>query len=421
MPPGERNSTANLDRVNSTMADIPSIDFRAWFDGIRQRWWVILITSILGLIVVFAQDSGLRQEPTGDFVVKRIYESATVLDELTLARIDLGSVTPVPSFDNQLLIIQSEETLLALRQVADSQAEIEVTRTEPKFTITETLDESNNYVSFLSTGTPSYVFNCVGEDQSSCDRLIDAYVAKVSDLRKQSVIGGIEDGIRLIGKLVQRTEERITNPSLTADQQTAYRAELASLTTKLDALTEILSSATGDLIPINEFTIRKGKSVASITSLTYGFGAAVGLVLGFFIALQLAINDKRIRHAWQISRLQSVDLLGSTKPRHDERQVTALAASVRRASDLGADSILVLALHDSLMEFGRSVLKLVPTIPGSVVSANDQVSVESLVGTGTTSLLILIKAGVSTREELLEKIGEFTSGGRRLIGVALID
>ena len=407
--------------MNPAITDIPSIDLRAWFDGLRQRWWVVLVTTLLGLVVVFAQDSGLRQEPTGEFVVKRVLESTSVLDELTLAKIDLASVTPVPSFENQLLVIQSEETLDELREMANSQAEIDVTRSEPKFTITETLDKENNYVSFLSTGTPSYIFECTGEDQASCDRLIDAYVAKVSELRKESVIGGIDDGITLVTQLIERATERISDPLLTPGQVTAYQEELASLTTKLDALTETRSTATGDLIPIDETVRRKGKSISSVTPMTYGFGAAAGLALGFLLALQLASSDKRIRHAWQISRLQNVSLIGSTKPRSDERQATALAAAIRHANGVSAGSVIVLALHDSLNGFGRSVLNLVPEISGSVVTGSEPTSVDLLVGTGSTSLLVLIKARVSTRDELLEKIGEFTSGGRRLLGVALVD
>ena len=419
MPLEGRNCTANLVLVNPLTADIPSVDLRAWLDGLRQRWWVILVTMIVGLVVVFAQDSGLRQEPTGDFVVKRIYESASILDELTLAKIDLASVTPVPSFENQLLVIQSEQTLEELRKIADSQAQVDVTRSEPKFTITETLDKDNNYVSFLSTGTPSYIFECVGDDEASCERLIDAYVARVSELRKDSIVGGLDDGIELVAQLIERTGARIADPSLTRGQVTAYQEELASLTTKLDALTETRSSATGDLIPIDESVSRKGKSISSITPMTYGFGAAIGLALGIIISLQLAMSDRRIRHAWQISRFQDIALVGSTRAASDGRQATALAAALRHANTADSGSVIILALHESLRAFGRSVLDLVPDIPGSVVADSDPTSVDLLVG--SASLLVLIKAGDSTRDQLLERIGEFTSGGRKLLGVALID
>ena len=171
--------------------EIPSVDLRSALDGIVRRWWVVLLSVVIAMGIVFAQDSGLRTEPAGNVIVERTYEAVVETDALDIVKIDPSSIVPVPSFDNQVAILTSSETLDQLREQTDSDAEVSVTRSEPKFTIVETIDDLNNRVSFLSTGTPAYTFRCIGKAEDSCNDLIDAYVSKTVELRKESVLGGL--------------------------------------------------------------------------------------------------------------------------------------------------------------------------------------------------------------------------------------
>jgi hypothetical protein len=402
-------------------SDIPSVDIRSALDGVARRWWLVVLTVLVTVGIVFAQDSGLRSEPNGKVVVDRTYEAVIETDELAIVKVDPSAIVPVPSFDNQLVILKSEETLEALRKLTGVEASLEVSRSEPKFTITDSLDELNNRVSFLSSGTPSYVFRCIAEDRESCNIILDAFVAKTIEKRKESILGGLSGGLTLMETLVTTGQDRLASGALDQSQRAAQRTEIAMLTTKRDALREAASKITGELILVTEDSFIQGRTTASVTSSTYGFGLGVGLIVGLLLALQLAALDKTIRYSWQIRRVsKTVPILGSPVARADDAQSVALAASLEHARVSGATSALIYAPDKDLVGFAHDVLKRVPQSSGTIIESLDSATVDQLSGGDSRSVVVLIKAGQTTRHELLDSLGLLTSGGNRLLGVALI-
>ena len=402
-------------------SDIPSVDLRSALDGVARRWWLVALSVLVAVGIVFAQDSGLRNEPNGKVVVDRTYEAVNETDELAIVKVDPSAIVPVPSFDNQIAILESEETLEALRKSTGIEASLDVSRSEPKFTITDSLDELNNRVSFLSSGTPSYVFQCVAVDRESCNTILDAFVAKTIEKRKESILGGLNGGLTLMEKLIATGQDRLTSGALDESQRTAQRTEIAMLTTKRDALSEAASKITGELILVTEDSFVQGRTTASVTSSTYGFGFGVGLIVGLLLALQLAALDKTIRYSWQIRRVsKTVPILGSPVARADDAQSVALAAALEHARVGGATSALIYAPDKDLVGFAQDVLKRVPQSSGPIVESLDSATVDQLAGGDSRSVIVLIKAGRTTRHELTESIGLLTSGGNRLLGVALI-
>jgi hypothetical protein len=108
-----------LKAVSFLNAEIPSVDVRAALDGISRRWWIVLLSIIVAVGIVFAQDSGLRTEPAGNVIVERTYEALVETDALSVVKVDPAAIVPVPSFDNQLAILSSEEILDELRDRCD--------------------------------------------------------------------------------------------------------------------------------------------------------------------------------------------------------------------------------------------------------------------------------------------------------------
>lgn len=409
-------------QVSFLNTDIPFIDVRSALDGVIRRWWVVLLSIIVSTGIVFAQDSGLRTEPNGSVIVERAYEAITQVDELVIVKVDPAAIAPVPSFDNQLAILRSEDTLKTLQFESGSPDVVEVTRSEPKFTIVETIDETNNRVSFLSTGTPTYTFRCTGTQEVSCLRLIDAFVAKTIELRKESILGGLDGGITLTTRLIEDAQKRLVSGKLGSQLDSAQQAEIASLVVKRDALELAASRVTGELTLISEGSWVEGKTTATVSATTYGFGIGVGLVAGLLLALQLAAMDKTIRHAWQIRRVNDqLMMIGSPFARHDDGQICAVAASLQNARRNGAESVLIVADHPTLVGFAHRVLEKCPEISVNVVDSTSSPSIEHLLGKSPQVVLVLVKAGCTTRRQLAESIGISTAGGSRLLGVALID
>ena len=402
-------------------SEIPSVDLRAAVDGIARRWWIVVLSILIAIGVVFAQDSGLRTEPAGSVNVERTYEALVETDALDIVKVDPAAIVPVPSFDNQLAILRTQETLDELRQTASSDALIEITRSEPKFTIVETIDDLNNKVSFLSTGTPAYTYRCVGSDAASCNSLIDAYVAKTVELRKESVLGGLAHGVSLVDDLISKAQARLTDGTLTSEQLTPQRVELASLLTKRDALENVTSSVTGGMVLVTQGSWTEGKTTASVSASTYGFGLVVGLIVGLLLALQLAAFDKTIRRAWQVHRVSDeLTILGSPFGADTAGQKTALAAALEHARSTGATSALLVTHDPAMYDFAHDILQLVPQIPGTVITSVADASVNELAGGQSRGVIILVKSGQTTRRQLAETLGAVTSGGNRVLGVALV-
>ena len=401
--------------------ELPSVDLRSALDGVARRWWLVLLSVIVAVGLVFAQDSGLRTEPAGNVIVERTYEALVETDALEVVKVDPAAIVPVPSFDNQLAILTSSETLNELRNQVGSDSAVSVTRSEPKFTIIETIDDLNNKVSFLSTGTPTYTYRCIGSDEENCGALIDAYVEKTVELRKASVLGGLDEGLTLVTNLISEAQQRLTDGSLSADQFQPQRVELAGLITKRDALQNVRRMVTGGLIFVTEGSWTEGKTTASVTASTYGFGFGVGLIIGLLLALQLAAFDKKIRHAWQIRRVNDgLQILGSPFGDNSTGLKTALAAALQHAQSTGATSALIVTHDQALNTFANDVLLLVPTIPGTVVTLASDASVDQLAGGQSRGVIVLVKSGATTRKQLAETLGLIASGGNRILGVALV-
>ena len=403
-------------------SDLPSVDLRSALHGIARRWWVVVTCVVVAIGLVFVQNSGIRPEPTQNVVIEKTYEATIETDELAIVKIDPTAITPVPSFDNQLGIIRSDATLSEIREATGATGTVEVTRSEPKFTIVETIDAMNNRVSFLSTGTPSYTFRCIGPDAQSCSTLIEAYVKKTTDLRKESVLGGLEGGITLTTSLIDTAQKRLVSEQLDSNERAAQEAEISSLVTKRDALERAASAVTGSLILVTEGSWTEGETATTSSASAYAFGASVGLILGVLIALQLAAMDKRIRHAWQIRRVDpSVAIIGSPFPRTDDAQVISVSAALRYARLGGAGSALIVAEHPSLADFARRVAAGIPDLKTSLIEFTSTTTVDQLATSTNQVALVLVKAGHTTRRDLAESIGLVTAGGSRLLGVALVD
>ena len=402
-------------------ADIPSLDIRNSIDGLRRRWWIVVVTIAIALVVVFVQDTGLRSQPTGETIVTTRYQAEIETDELALAAVDPASVNPVPSYENQLAILNSPKTLDELRKATGSAATVRVERSEPRFTITDTIDEENNYVSFLRTGNPTYTFVCRGENEETCVYLIDAYVIKTSQLRTESITGGLDDGERLLTSLIDSTSIRLESLNAGDDRRAATLVELASLQTKLAAVRFVRSKVSGNMVLVSQDSRVSGKTLNSVSASTYGFGFGVGLIVGLLIALQLTAMDRVIRRGWQVRRLgDNIQLLGSPLPRHDTAQVVAVGASLKTAVASGSRSTIIVALGESSQALAQEVLEIVPDLSTTVIASADAVSVDDIGGDPSRSVVLLVDAGHTTRDQVEEAIGLLTSGGARLLGVALV-
>ena len=143
---------------NTEPSLLQSVDFRAFFETLRIRWWVVPAVVAASVGFLQAQDSDLRTNPAS-YVVSRGYEVASPYRSLQAIGLNL-TVVEFPEPTTQLLVLRSNEVQEEISTKIGKEIEVQI---------------PDNWE------TP-VTFTCNQPEKSDCERAIDAYVAKATEL-----------------------------------------------------------------------------------------------------------------------------------------------------------------------------------------------------------------------------------------------
>lgn len=401
-----------------------TFDLRSVLDALRLRWWMVLISPLIAVFAVFIQETNSKAPTDGyRITVYKTYEAKIETSALQIAQVDPSAVVPFPSFESQLGVLQSGDTATELLARVGVDAVVAVTRSEPKFTMVDTLDEANNRVTFLSRGTTSYTFMCRAANVEDCNNIIDAYVVKTSELRKDGTIGGLEVGQKLISKLLEAGESDLRDLRSTGAPATTIEAvenKLVDLRTKSNALQFTTDEIAGALEFANEAIVEDGATASLVKKSSYLYGLIFGLIVGLLIVSQLGITDKKIRGRRQISRgLPSLSVLGDiTEKSGLQEGIAAVVASARsqsvnliRAVGLGGDSSTLSLLNN---EIAKHSLQVTPLPLFSTLTA------EALLAPPNSAMLLVAVKSVSRIDSLQQAVEAAQLAGNQVLGVLLV-
>ena len=371
--------------------------------GIIARWCIVLIAALVGLVAMWSQESDLATNPKATEVLRK-YESRDETALLSLVGIDPATVSPFPSFENQVLQMQEPAIREAISAELGYEVEVTITRSEQRFSLLDTVEgDGKTKFTFLSVGTPTYSFFCSDASADRCNSAIDAYQVRLQEVRKQSIVSGLERLQILLESLPIRTQ---------------------SSTEKIDALKAAKPLIKGELALLSTTSSTVGATVSTVKSSTYAFGLIAGALIGLLIALQLTLTDKRVRSLSQLSkRFEERALLGVVTPESSSIQHVA-AAIVARAHSLSITSValvpvdehtstqlLVEQLHTVTSPMGVTVTSLTSV---SVLSASELVSSQS-------GMIALASSGVSLTEDVVFTWSVLENADKPVIGVLLVD
>jgi len=371
--------------------------------GIIARWWIVLIAALVGVVALWSQESDLATNPEATEVLRK-YESRDETALLSLVGIDPATVSPFPSFENQVLQMQEPAIREAISAELGYEVEVTITRSEQRFSLLDTVEgDGKTKFTFLSVGTPTYSFFCSDASADRCNSAIDAYQVRLQEVRQQSIVSGLERLQILLESLPIRTQ---------------------SSTEKIDALKAAKPLIKGELALLSTTSSTVGATVSTVKSSTYAFGLIAGALIGLLIALQLTLTDKRVRSLSQLSkRFEERALLGVVTPESSSIQHVA-AAIVARAHSLSITSValvpvdehtstqlLVEQLHTVTSPMGVTVTSLTSV---SVLSASELVSSQS-------GMIALASSGVSLTEDVVFTWSVLENADKPVIGVLLAD
>ncbi len=372
--------------------------------GIIARWWIVLVAALLGTIAMWSQESDLSTTPAIT-AINRVYESRDETSLLSVVGIDPATINPLPSFDNQILQVQEQASREKIAQEIGIDVEVTITRSEQRFSLLNTAEgDGKTKFTFLSVGTPTYSFTCSDSAAETCNTAIDAYVAALSKVRKDSIVTGMQRVKSMLSTVAQ-------SGSVSAQEKVAG----------IDAAIPLI---TGELALLTTTEEQFGGTITTVKKSTYGFGFVAGAIVGLLIALQLTIVDKRVRSLRQLTKyVDQTDVLGRITSNTASLQHVA-AALVARAqqSSQAIISLIPATASEDTTAVSQQLNDITRGLGVTIVSQQPiaSLSAESLIGADKASVVVATTKKTKA-DEITDTWLVLQSAQRTVLGAILVD
>jgi len=371
--------------------------------GIISRWWIVLIAALLGTVAMWSQESNLSTTPPLTEIV-RTYESRDETALLSLVGINPATVSPFPSFEHQVLQMQEPATREAIAKKTGFDISVSVTRSEQRFSLLDTVEgDGKTKFTFLSVGTPTYTFWCSDASEDHCNIVLDEYQLELQNIRKESVVSGLDRLQLLLEALPVHTQSNLEKIEALKAAKPLIKGELALLSTTTNAV---------------------GATVSTVKTSTYAFGLLGGALVGLLIALQLTLVDKRVRSLSQLAkRFESQALLGMATGESASIQHVA-AAIVARANALSLSSVALVPVDERTKALQLATkLDVVTTSMGVTVTSLAPISglMASDLIASQSGMIALASRGVSRTDDIVSTWSVLDSAQKPLLGVILAE
>ena len=380
------------------------------FSGVaRKKWWVVPFTMLIGLGLMFWQESDLQTEARY-FSLTRMYEPTDEGAPLTLVGVNADLISQFPSETNQSEILESEEVKQKVQAKFDREISLLVRPFDKTFALnTETDGAAITKFSFKPSRRFSYEMTCVELDELNCSAALDAYAEELQAIRLSATKAGYANSIKLLDALLA------SDLQLSTDDTSRLKLQRA-------AFDEAIALATGEITQISESKYFGGETVETVDRRSYIFGLLVGLVFGLLILIQLVVTDSKIRSAKAlITAVGYENYLGEASSNDESNSLQLLAAAMRGASTSTISSIKVLPIGTSVIDT-QLATSLAQTLSCqvSITKPLDQLSADDLAPSINGVFLIAAIKDSADLHVVKQTWSVVEKSGNRIIGSALI-
>jgi len=222
------------------------------FTGVaRKKWWVVPFTMLIGLGLMFWQESDLQTEARY-FSLTRMYEPTDEGAPLTLVGVNADLISQFPSETNQSEILESEEVKQKVQAKFDREISLLVRPFDKTFALnTETDGAAITKFSFKPSRRFSYEMTCVELDELNCSAALDAYAEELQAIRLSATKAGYANSIKLLDALLA------SDLQLSTDDTSRLKLQRA-------AFDEAIALATGEITQISESKYFGGETVETV-------------------------------------------------------------------------------------------------------------------------------------------------------------
>jgi len=376
-----------------------TIDFRAFFEVLRLRWWIVpvaVITSV-GLITAREADVGLQSQT---FFISKAYQLRDPYVDLAAGGVRIGTWQEFPSPDNQLLLLRGYDTT--------KQIEIELGKD-----IAVNLPKDINESPFTMTCNEPII--------DDCTRALDTYEIKFQEIRRSAIVAGLSS-LRavLVGRDPDVSNDEITPGATGTTPEISVGEKIRVIDRFLDNVSEYPI-----LIEVDRTEQVIGANIQNVERSTYVLGIAVGFLLSLLILVQLTYSDSRIRSVRQLVRvIPNGVFLGRVATKRnligDRRAAIMVYQGLTRSR---ANHIRFVTLRGRIGDEG--ILARLANMTGSTHSVTkpfSELTVPELVHATTDEVdVVVVERNRDRRKDVSEVVMALQSTSRALAGVLLIN
>jgi hypothetical protein len=180
-----------------------------------------------------------------------------------------------------------------------------------------------------------FTFTCNQPSIGDCESAIDAYLTKAGEIRRDSMLAGIENYRDFLVNL------QATSPD-------------KSIPAKIAALNSLVKNLRVPFRLIDRSEQAVGPTVADVRRPTLLMGIAAGVLIGFLVLLQLTVSENRIRSVRQLLRVTGSSMfLGKMSAKIQQISDRRTAMGLRQELDMmRASKVRFIPVRDSMTEEG---------------------------------------------------------------------
>ena len=386
-----------------------SFDLETFAEVARKKWWTVPLTMLIGLTLMFWQESDLQTEARY-FSLTRMYEPIDEGAPLTLVGVNTDLIGQFPDETNQAVLLESAEIKQKIQANFDREVNLSVKPFDKTFSLnTETDGPAVTKFSFKPSRRFSYELTCVEVDEKNCAEALNLYAQELRSIRLNATKAGFANSIKLIDSL------------LAADIQLSPD-DLSRLNLQKNAFDQAITLANGEVTQISERKYLEGETVQTVDMKTYLFGLLVGLVIGIIILIQSVVTDSKIRSARSLITATNYEkYLGEATSTTDSNSLQLLAATLRGSSPNDIQLIKVLPIGaETINEKFAADLAQILGAQVSITKPFAQLTATDLAPSNGGVFLLAVVKNAAKVNELKQIWTVIEKSGNTILGSALI-
>jgi hypothetical protein len=381
--------------------------------ALRRRWWVIAAFALAGAVLMAATAS-----PSYDASATLLaVDESGPLDALKLPNDLVSRSAPVESDADALK--QDSVGVDISKQVSGPVSEIVSADAQKKtIVLTVTSNTAKRAQDALSAYIAVASSHRVGQLTSAAKNVSNALDAQAAGLNER--IDALDRLIEPLGPAqVSLSDAYRVERTRRADDLANVAAEQATLKNYLEAN----SSPFRVLSRTAPTTTTSGAGIQDLL-----LGGVLGMFLGLAALAAWTLLDRRVRSAPDLVRAGGVKLLAAFTDANEANAAAGIATQLAAVADYSTDSrfLMVSVNGHGLPERMRALIEdpLKRLLPDAVLipAGGPATDAETLLMARETKQIILyVRWGESTEQEIARIVSAFQAGGSTVIGCALID